>query len=167
MEGKHDKLAELILYVSARQESDGKDGWVGQARALFYADFLFYAQTGRSITGEVYVRRGHEPEPEHLLEARDRLLREHALVLEERPIGRRAVDLSAFTAEEIAVVDHVLERLGGAGESELARRFKAWELAVDGEEIPYQTAFLSQRKPSADDYALARKLAREHIQGAA
>lgn len=68
------------------------------------------------------------------------------------------------------MVDYVLGKLEGVGEaavSELSHRFKAWELAEDGEEIPYQTAFLSERKPNADDNAFARKLAREHIQGAA
>ena len=177
MEGNHDKLAELILYVSDRHETDGSFGSVRLAKTLFYADFLFYAQTGRSITGETYVRKDQGPVPTHLIGTCDRLQQDRALVMEEGlvdgsaqklPIPTRPADLSAFTAEEIGIVDYVLGRLKGAETaSELAYRFSAWELAEDGEEIPYQTAFLSERKPSADDYAFARKLGREHIQGAA
>ena len=179
MEGNHDKLAELILYVSDRHETDGSFGSVRLAKTLFYADFLFYAQTGRSITGETYVREEHGPMPVELLGTRNRLQRERALVIEERlvqgsarerPIATRRADLSAFTSEEIAVVDYVLGKLEGVAEtaaSELSDRFKAWEFAEDGEVIPYQTAFLSERKPTAEDHAFARELAREHIQGAA
>lgn len=179
MEGNHDKLAELILYVSDRHATDENYGSVRLAETLFYADFLYLAQTGRSITGETYVRKGQGPVPTHLSDTCGRLQRERALVMaerlvpgsaQERPMSARWADLSAFSAEEIAVVDYVVGKLKGVGEtavSELSQRFKAWELAEDGEEIPYQTAFLSERTPDADDNAFARKLAREHFQASA
>jgi hypothetical protein len=171
-----DKLAELILYVSDRHAADETFGSVRLAKTLFYTDFLFYARMGRPITGETYVRGSHGPMPAHLLDTCDRMRREHALLIEERlvhgsaqdrPIATRRADLSAFTAEEVAVIDYVQNQLEGFGESELEHRFKAWELAEEGEEIPYHTAFLSGRAANADDHAFARKLAREHIQGAA
>ena len=177
--GEHDKLAELILYISDRHETDEYYGSVRLAKTLFYADFLFSANTGQSITGKRYVRRDQGPMPADLLGTRDRLQREGALVMKERlvhgytqkrPIAIRAADLSAFTADEIAIVDYVLGELEGVSAtavSELSHRFKAWELAEDGEEIPYQTAFLSERQPSADDHAFARKLALEHADEAA
>jgi hypothetical protein len=179
MEGNHNKLAELILYISDRHETGERFGSVRLAKTLFYADFLFYAQKGRSITGETYVRKDQGPVPTHLLSTCDRLQRERALLMEEGlvdgsarkiAIPTRPADLSAFTTEEIDIVDYVLdklERVSGTAASELAHRFRAWELAEDGEEIPYETAFLSERKPNADDFAFARKLGSEHIQGAA
>lgn len=179
MKVNHDKFAELILYISDRHDADEHYGSVRLAKTLFYADFLFYRQTGRSITGATYVRKEQGPVPAELLGTRNRLQRERALVIEERrvhgsaqerPVARRRADLSAFTAEEIGVVDYVLGKLEGVAEnaaSELSERFMAWDFAEDGEEIPYQTAFLSKRQPTAEDHAFARELAREHIQGAA
>lgn len=149
------------------------------AKTLFYADFLYYAKTGRSITGEAYVRKDQGPMPASLLNTRDRLQRERALVVKERlvhgftqkrPIAIRQADLTRFTADEIAMVDYVLGELEGVSAtavSELSHRFKAWELAQDGEEIPYQTAFLSEREPNAEDIQFARELAREHAHEAA
>ncbi len=170
MGSTHDKLAELILYIADRHETDELFGSVRLAKTLFYADFLFYAKHGRSITDARYVRMQNGPVPDSLLNTRDRLERKGDLVIKERfvrgykqkrPIAIREPDLSAFTAEEIAMVDYVLGKLEGqtaTAVSELSHRFEAWQLAEDGEEIPYQTVFISERQPSAEDYAFAREL---------
>ncbi|MBD0319096.1 MAG: SocA family protein [Gemmatimonadetes bacterium] len=166
----HTKLAELILYISDRHETDELFGSVRLAKTLFYADFLYYAKHGRSITEERYIRMKNGPVPDALLETRDRLQHKGELVMKERfvrgykqkrPIAIREPDLSEFSAEEIAMVDYVLSKLEGqtaTAVSELSHRFEAWQLAADGEEIPYQTAFISEREPSAEDYAFAREL---------
>jgi hypothetical protein len=57
MRGEHEKLAELILYISDRQETDELYGSVRLAKTLFYSDFLYYLTTGKSITNERYIRR--------------------------------------------------------------------------------------------------------------
>lgn len=87
MEVNHDKLAELILYISDRHATDEEYGSMRLARTLFYADFLFYAQTGRSITGETYVRGQQGSAPAELLGTRNRLQRQRALVIEERLVN--------------------------------------------------------------------------------
>jgi hypothetical protein len=171
MKQRHRKLAELMLYISDRHETDELYGSVRLAKTLFYADFLYYVKTGRSITGERYVRRQNGPMPDAFPETRDELQRRGDLVMKERfvsgytqkrPIAIREADLSAFTADEIAMVDYVAERLEGhtaTAVSELSHRFAAWELACDGEEIPYYTALISEREPAPEDHAYARELA--------
>jgi hypothetical protein len=169
----HQKLKELILYVSDRHETDESYGSVRLAKTLFYADFLFYAKHGRSITEERYIRRPNGPMPDSLLNVRDRMVRERELVVktrdyrgypQKRPIAIRAPDLSGFTGEEIAMVDYVLSQLEGQSAttvSDLSHRFEAWQFAEDGEEIPYHTAFLSDAEPTPEDWELARELASE------
>jgi hypothetical protein len=173
MARNHDKLAELVLYIADRHETDELFGSVRLAKTLFYADFLYYAKHGRSITGERYIRKQNGPMPDSLLDMRDRLSREGALVMKERlvrgytqkrPIALRQPDLSLFTADEIVMVDYVLSQLEGRSAtdvSDLSHRFEAWQLADDGEEIPYHTAYLSERTASAEDWAFARSLAAE------
>jgi hypothetical protein len=175
MSAGHEKLAELILYISDRQERDEFFGSVRLAKTLFYADFLYYVKTGRSITGEKYVRRQNGPMPDAFLPMRDALQREGALVMKERlvmgytqkrPIAIREADLSAFSADEISMVDYVMEKLEGSTAtvvSALSHRFEAWELAGDGEEIPYFTALISDREPTSEDFAYARELAVEKV----
>lgn len=156
MSQSHEKLAELILYIANRRTDEKLDpGRLG--RTLYYADFLFYARHGRSITGERYVRMQDGPAPEALLDARARM-------------ANRQADLSAFSAEEIATVDYVLGEMEGQSAGELSRRFGGWRLAEDGEEIPYPTAFISGRAPTAEDSAFARELgekARRELAGEA
>jgi hypothetical protein len=174
MDKNHEKLRQLILYISDRCETDENYGSTRLAKTLFYADFLFYAKHGRSITQERYVRKPAGPIPDSLLNVRDKMVRDRELVVkvrdhlafpQKRPIAIRAPDLSAFTGEEIAMVDYVLSLLDGRSATEvsdLSHRFKAWQLAEDGEEIPYYTALLSDGEPMPDDWELARQLAAEH-----
>src|SRR5687767_8161280 len=120
MENQHRKLAELILYISDRHETDETYGSTRLAKTLFYADFLFYAKYRRSITGERYVRRPNGPMPDSMLAVRDQMVRQQELVVkvrdhlgypQKRPIAIRQPDLSAFSGEEIAMVDYVLSLL--------------------------------------------------------
>lgn len=169
----HDKLAELILYIADRHETDETFGSVRLAKTLFYADFLHYIKYGRSITEERYIRRPNGPMPDSLLDMRDRMQRSGDLVMKDRfvngykqkrPIALREANLDLFTAAEISMVDYVLSQLEGktaTAVSELSHRFEAWQIAEEGEEIPYQTAFISERTPTADDWAYARELAGE------
>lgn len=171
MHRKHRKLAELILYISDRHETDELFGSVRLAKTLFYSDFLYYAKTGQPITGELYIRRSQGPLPAAFVTVREEMERKGELIVKERfvggywqkrPIAIREADLSAFSADEIAMVDYVLAQLRGRSAtdvSNLSHRFEAWQLADDGEEIPYETAFISERVPSAEDWAYARELA--------
>lgn len=173
MDKKHRKLAELILYISDRHETDEWYGSTRLAKTLFYADFLFYAKYGRSITQERYVRKPNGPMPDSMLNVRDRMVRDRDLVVkvrdhlgypQKRPIAIRQPDLSAFSGEEIAMVDYVLAQLEGKSATEvsdLSHRFEAWQLAEDGEEIPYFTALLSDGEPTPEDWDLARELVAE------
>lgn len=173
MDKKHEKLRELILYISDRSETDERYGSTRLAKTLFYADFLFYTKHGRSITGERYIRKPNGPVPDSLLNVRDQMERKRELIVKERdhlgfrqkrPIAIRPPDLSAFSGEEIAMVDYVLSLFEGKSAtevSELSHRFEAWQLANDGEEIPYFTALLSDGEPTPDDWELARELAAE------
>lgn len=167
----HEKLAELILYIADRHETDALFGSVRLAKTLFYADFLYYIEYGQSITGERYIRRPNGPMPDSLLDVRDQMLRNRELIMKDRlvggytqkrPIALREPNLDLFTATEISMVDYVLSQLEGKSAtqvSDLSHRFEAWQMAEEGEEIPYQTAFISERQPTADDWAYARALA--------
>jgi hypothetical protein len=72
-------------------------------------------------------------------------------------------DLSMFTAEEISLVDEMLEMI-----SEATHYLHAWRLADIGEELPYETIFVhrfAEITPEAIDWAkgaIARYEARMH-----
>ncbi len=174
MKTTHRKLRELILYISDRCETDEAYGSTRLAKTLFYADFLFYSKHGRSITGERYIRKPNGPMPDSMLAVRDQMVRDQELIVkvrdhlgfpQKRPIAIRQPALSEFSGEEIAMVNYVLSQLEGKSATEvsdLSHRFEGWQVAEDGEEIPYFTALLSHGEPTPDDWELARELAAEH-----
>lgn len=167
------RLAELILYVSDRCQLDPAYGSTKLNKILFYADFLYFANRGRSITGQEYMRLDNGPAPRRLVPVRGELVTNHELVIrdqpygawqQKRPIALRDPDLAGFTGDEIAMVDSVISVLWGKSAkdvSELSHRFEGWKLAADRETIPYETALISECEPSEDDHEFARQLARE------
>jgi hypothetical protein len=168
------KMAELILYISDRCQLDPTFGATKLNKILFYADFIHYANTGEAITGQEYMRLDKGPAPRHLLPIREALIENRELIVrsqpyggfqQKRPIALRSADLSGFTGEEIAQVDAVISQLWGrtATEvSEISHRFDGWKLASDRETIPYETAFISEREPTEEDFEFARELGREY-----
>lgn len=167
------KMAELILYVSDRCQGDPAYGATKLNKILFYADFLFYANYGTSITGQEYMRLEKGPAPRRLLPIRGDLVLANDLIIrdqqygawqQKRPIALRPADLSNFSGEEIAMVDSVIRDLWGKSAtdvSELSHLFDGWKYAVDRETIPYPTALISDESPSEEDNKIALQLGRE------
>jgi hypothetical protein len=167
------KMAELILYISDKCQLDPTYGATKLNKILFYADFIHYANTGEPITGQEYMRLDKGPAPRHLVPIRERLIENHELVVrsqpygafqQKRPIALRPASLAEFSGEEIAQVDAVIAQLWGRTAtqvSKISHRFDGWKLATDRETIPYETAFISEREPTEEDFEFARELGRE------
>jgi len=169
------RLRELILYVSARCESDPKFGATKLNKILWWSDFLTYAYTGKPITGVEYMRLGNGPVPRRMMAVRESMqqAREIAVAEVDMPFGGRtqhrvmalrSPDLSKFSAEEIDVVQHVITALWhktAKGVSALSHG-KAWEVADDKGPIPYEAVFLSDARIDRYDIARTKALARIH-----
>ncbi|HEX8211328.1 MAG TPA: Panacea domain-containing protein [Longimicrobium sp.] len=169
-----EKMAELILYVSDRSQLDPAYGATKLNKILFYADFLYYAKHGRSITGQEYMRLEKGPAPRRLVPVREEMVADGELVVrpqaygpwqQKRPIPLRDPQLAEFSGDEIAMVDSVIAAFWGRSATEvsdISHRFPGWDYANDRETIPYATALTSDREPDEDDYAFARELGREY-----
>ena len=148
------RLAELMLHISQRCESDPNFGATKLNKILWWSDFVSYAWTGSAITGVEYQRLGKGPAPKRLLPIRGELTRnQHAAVQErlrgnhvqKRLIPLRQPDYKLFTAEQIALVDKVIADLWDETATGVSKwsHGKAWEIAEDGQSIPYEAIFLS------------------------
>jgi hypothetical protein len=122
------RLAELILYVSARcADWDGFDP-VLLDRILFQADFLHYRRFGAPITGQAYRRGPAGPTPRGLSRVLRALAKEFAVVetpegdglhVRRRPAALRAARLSAFAESDLATVEEVLGHYRGVRQAEV------------------------------------------------
>lgn len=168
------KFRELVLHVASRLEGDPTYGATKLNKVLFYADFFYYGEHGTPITGATYQKLRFGPAPRELLRIRDELIKSGDAALkvsrylgstQKRLVALRDPYLVVFSSDEIELVDEVIETLRSvpAGEvSRISHYHLGWQLAEEGEDIPYFTVFLSGAPLSADDVDRGQMLAKEH-----
>jgi hypothetical protein len=161
------KFKELLIFIASRSEGDETYGATKLNKLLFFSDFLAYRRLGQSITNAKYQRLPKGPAPRKLkpvvreLEAANDIVqvkRDSFGYVQERVIARRDADLNVFSAEEIGVVTEVLQRFRGMNATQISdysHEFAGWQLAEDGEDIPYSTVLVSFEEPSAADRQFA------------
>jgi uncharacterized phage-associated protein len=169
------KFKELILYVCGKSACDPNFGATKLNKILFLADFWAYANFGNPITGVEYMRLPHGPAPRPLIPIRRQMENAGELAIQEtaldpemkrkKPINLRAADLSVFDAEEIALVDKVIEvcqNASASGVSRYTHHWHGWIAAIDGETIPYETVFISDDPITPFEIERGKELADQH-----
>jgi len=169
-----ERLKELILYIARKCADDPRFGATKLNKILFYSDFLSYALHGEPITGVAYIKLPKGPAPKPLVPVREEMKEKGDIIIEQREryglpqqriIALRAPDLSKFSAENISLVDDVIQILWGRSAkavSDLTHGYRGWKIAADKEEIPYEAVFLSNEGPTDYDISRARELIRQH-----
>ncbi len=172
------KLKELIVYISTKCSSDGKYSKTKLNKILFYSDFLFYLKKQKAITGASYRHLPYGPVPDDI----EKLLKnmkgtDIAIAvtnagpyLQNKIVALREPDLSLFDADMIAHVDSVIDAvcnkrsLSATNLSDMTHQTMGWLVTSDGEEIPYQTVFIKDKKhqvATAWEKTRAKELAKE------
>ncbi len=135
-----DKFKEMIVYVAERCKGDPAFGAMKLNKILHYADFDAYRLLGQPISGATYRKLSEGPAPKEFLEARDELIEQGRLTLEERGYFNRvqkrlrlangeAANPEAFTPEERQIVMEVIEFFEGKSArkvSEYSHREPGW-----------------------------------------
>jgi len=169
------RLKELILYISERCAGHLKFGATKLNKILYFSDFLAYAHTGEPITGVEYMKLPNGPAPKKLVPIREQMRAAGELGIQEvwlrsgkiqkRTVNLRRPNLSVFTAEQISIVDTVIEALSSANSdevSDLSHKMVGWKVADAKEVIPYETIFLSTDPPSLADIQRGLEVAKEY-----
>ncbi len=148
------KFKELVLFVADKSVDDPSFGATKLNKVLFFSDFLAYAELGQPITGADYQKLKYGPAPRPLLPIQRRLQDEGSAAIVPQRLGNfaqrrlmalRPPNLALFSADEIALVDEVIETLRGATAvhaSQLSHRWGVgWTVAGEGDTIPYESVF--------------------------
>lgn len=149
------KFKELVHYICEKAEDPSCLGSIKLNKVLWYADIASYLTTGRSITGETYIKRQHGPVARHLPRALNQLDRDGKVIpgkadyfgfTKNEYIAILPADKNAFTGSEVALIDeafeHVCHQHTARSISEETHNV-IWEMAEMGEEIPYASVFAS------------------------
>ena len=166
-----DRFKELVVFIADLCVDDPTFGAVKLNKILYFADFMAYRVLGKSMTGATYFRLPEGPAPRQLLAARDELLVERRVEIEQRPyfngVQKRIVvigegpDSEEFSAAEQDIVRSVAQFFEGktAREvSDFSHLQPGWILANDREDIPYETAWLSSDPIDQFDEEVARQM---------
>lgn len=167
MQFDREKLKALVLYACSKCDPSHL-GAVKLHKVLYFSDMLAFANTGTPITGATYRKRPHGPTCDALLgvlrdmqsDGQIHIETENYFGFEKRVFRPRVpVDAQRFSADELALVDDVIEFVCRNNSARTISEFshnRAWEMAEPGEELPYLTAFYllpSQVSQEALDWA--------------
>jgi hypothetical protein len=127
---------------------------------LWLADARSFVLTGKPITGAKYVRERWGPVPHQMMPVRIELEREGIIrVWKERYYDRPTTRFKAlvppttgiFTGAELQTINHwinyVADEHTAASIGEESHDY-AWEIAKEGEDIPYYAFLVSRLRPS-------------------
>ena len=172
-----ERFKDLILLISELCASDPTYGTVKLNKILYFADFMAYRELGQPITGATYFKLQEGPAPREFLLARRELVDEGRLVIEHRPylngVQKRPVVAgpgpphNQFRDDELQIVSSIVDYFRGMSArdvSDISHREPGWMLAEDREDIPYESAWLSQDPVDQSDEALARQMADNYFE---
>lgn len=148
-----DKFDQLVLYICGQVENPADLGAVKLHKILWFSDLANFARCGRSIAGDHYIKMPQGPFSTHAEKAIKRLERASLLAERQMPVYNRTqrqffatgkADLSAFSADEISIVDDMISAIvrnyTASSISEFSHN-RIWEIARDREAIPLSTVF--------------------------
>lgn len=150
------KLKALTHYIIARCEDPRILGSIKLNKILWASDLWAYAQWGKPITGEHYIKQQFGPVASTVGLINELQAEEQIVVRERRDFGRNKTDYIAlvepkniselFTADEISLVDSAIEYVCMHTAMDISEKTHdvIWELAEIGEEIPYEAMWASR-----------------------
>jgi hypothetical protein len=163
------RFRELIVYISKKCEHDPNFGAVKLNKILYHSDFKAFEKFGVPLTGVTYFRLKAGPAPKPLLVYRNQLLEEGAIEIKRVPLGRltqertvalREPILEHFTADEIHIVDTVIDDLWNQSATEVsdASHDVRWKVLSNEVSMPYEFAYLSNDRITERDIRRTREL---------
>lgn len=165
------RLRELIIYISQRSMFDPRFGVTKLNKLLWWTDTTAFGRRGRPVSGATYIRLPQGPVPDGIDELREQMRVDGDIAVSEvmhyghrqhRPVALRSATLSAFTGEEIAIVDEIINAHQGRNARAVSNRShgRMWEALPMGSRMPYESVFVSDRKATRYDMARTRELSR-------
>jgi hypothetical protein len=156
-----EKLRELILLIAEWSQTDPKFGAIKLNKLLFHCDFSAFLTFGEPITGQEYFALPQGPAPRRLKPLTEKMKKDEELAyqevsfhgrLQKRPIALRSPHLSKFSADQVKLIRQTVEKFWDQTATQMSDEshlFFGWKVARERETIPYSTALVGRRQPTA------------------
>jgi hypothetical protein len=161
MKLNREKLKSVVHYICHAADKD-KLGSTKLNKILWYADSIYYLHTGKSLTGETYIKEKYGPIPKHILPVLDELESCDFIKRGKSDYhGRNKTDYHCMEEPDISsipkkermfldqLIDTICKKHTAVSISNLSHD-RIWEIAEQGEEIPLYAIFVSKIKEPSE-----------------
>lgn len=160
----YDKFREVLLYILSEIGARPNVGQTVLYKLLYFIDFDFYEKYEEQLMGAVYIKNRYGPTPTHFKKLIEEMEEEGSLesvssryfkYRQTKYLPRRMPDLSLLSAQELQMVDEVINRLGhmtAARLSEYSHGDTPWLGAEEGREMNYEMVFYRTPEYSVRSY---------------
>ncbi len=159
------KFKEVLLYILNKVGAKENIGETVIYKLLYFMDFDFYERYEEQLIGATYIKNKYGPTPVEFVKIVEQMTTHEELMKvkseyfnfpQTKYLPRRKPDLAKFKANEIEVIDDVLNRLSEMNASQISaysHNDVPWISTKDGETIDYESVFYRTPPYSVRAYA--------------
>jgi len=147
-----EKFKEVLLYILNKVGSKPNIGETVLYKLLYFADFDFYEKYEEQLIGATYIKNYYGPTPVEFEKIVAEIMDKEIIKVESKYydypqrkyLPLRKADLSKLKANEIEVIDKVLDKLSDMNAtqiSEYSHNDVPWLTTEDNEVIEYESVF--------------------------
>jgi transcriptional regulator with XRE-family HTH domain len=159
------KFREVLLYILNKVGAKENIGETVIYKLLYFMDFDFYEKYEEQLVGATYIKNKFGPTPVEFVKIVEKMINdgeiekvksEYFKLQQTKYLPRRKPDLTKIKANEIEVIDDVLNRLSEMNASQISaysHNDVPWMTTADGEAIEYEAVFYRTPPYSVRAYA--------------
>jgi transcriptional regulator with XRE-family HTH domain len=159
-----EKFKEVLLYILDKVGSKANIGETVIYKLLYFIDFNFYEKHEEQLMGAQYMKNRYGPTPVEFAKIVEQMTNKHEIEkvksnFFEHPqtkyLPLRKPDLSKLTAEELTVIEDVLNRLSDMNATQISNYSHEdipWKTAKEGSIIEYESVFYRTPGYSVREY---------------
>ena len=159
------KSKEVPLYLLGKVRAKPNIGQTALEKPLNVIDFDYYEKYEEQLIGATYIKNQHGPTPIEFRKIVEQMIQNKELEVvhseyfkfqQKKYLPRREPDLSVVSANELLLIDDVLQKLSGmnaATISEYSHKDVPWVVTPMLKKIDYETVFYRTSPYSVRDYS--------------
>ena len=159
-----DKFREIFLYILNRVASKPNIGETVIYKLLYFIDFDFYEKYEEQLIGATYIKNRYGPTPVEFKKIVEKMINDKQIVTvknsyfdypQTKYLPLRRADLSGLKANEVELIDSVLNKLSDMNASQISdysHNDVPWLTTENGKVIEYEAVFYRTPMYSVREY---------------
>lgn len=159
------KFKEALLYILGKIGAKPNVGETVLYKLLYFMDFNYYEKYEEQLIGATYIKNHHGPTPIEFQSIVNDMIENKEIEvvkskyfqhLQKKYLPHQEPDLSVFNANEIKVIDDVLQKFSGMNAStisEYSHQDVPWMVTSERQKIDYESVFYRTPAYSVREYS--------------